>query len=88
MCDKYIEANIPEHLHLHVVYLHEGRLSKNKLKAIGQTKTKYVTLARLKDSDGHIVAQGKAACSSKDNPSRRVGRAVAIGRALQEYYAS
>jgi hypothetical protein len=84
---KFIEANVPEHLRVHVLYLHEGRCSRNQLKRIGGTKTNYVTIARLKDEAGNIVGEGKAACSQKDNPSRQVGRAVAIGRALQEYFA-
>jgi hypothetical protein len=84
---KYIESNIPSHLHLHVLYLHEGRCSNNQLKRIGGTKTRYVTIARLKDEQGNVVGEGKAACSTKDNPNRRTGRAVAVGRALQEYFA-
>jgi hypothetical protein len=87
MQTKFIEGNVPDHLRVHVVYLHEGRTSRNQLKKIGQTNTRYVTLARLKDQDDNVVGEGIAACSQGDNPSRKVGRAVAVGRALQEYYA-
>jgi hypothetical protein len=78
---------VPDHLRVHVVYLYEGRTSRNQLKKIGQTNTRYVTIAKLKDQDDNIVGEGLAACSQGDNPSRKVGRAVAVGRALQEYYA-
>ena len=84
---KFVESNVPEHLRVCVTYLFEGRVSKTQLKKIGQTRTTYVTLARLKDPDGTVVAEGQSACSSKDCPSRKVGRAVAVGRALAEYYA-
>jgi len=84
---KFVESNVPEHLRVCVTYLYEGRVSKSQLKKIGQTKTSYVTLARLKDPDGNVVSEGQSACSSKDCPSRRIGRAVAVGRALAEYYS-
>jgi len=84
---KFIEANIPENLHLKVHHLHRGKISKSQLKRIGQHNTEYVTLARLYDRDTNLVGEGKATCSNRDNPSRSVGRAVAVGRALQEYYA-
>jgi len=83
---KFVESNVPEHLRVHVVYLFEGRTSKNQLKKIGGTNTKYVTICRLRDPDGQVVAEGRAACSTKDTPNRRTGRAVAVGRALAEYY--
>jgi len=83
---KYVESNVPSQLKACVVHLHEGRLSKNQLKKIGQTNTRYVTICKLRDKQGNVVAEGKASCSTVDNPSRKIGRAVAIGRALAEYY--
>lgn len=79
---KLTEANVPEYLTVRVVYLFEGRTSKNQLKKIGKTNTNYVTLARLVDDDGNVVAEGRAACSQEDNPSRKIGRHIAVGRAL------
>ncbi len=85
---KMIESAIPEHLRVQVVHLFEGRVSNNQLKKLGKTNTKYVTLAKLRDKKtDDIVGEGIASCSTKDNPSRRVGRAVAIGRALREYHS-
>lgn len=85
---KKTEANVPEHLRVHVVYLFEGRLSKSQLKKVGRTRTNYVTVAKLFTREGdRLVGEGIAACSTNDNPSRRVGRAVAVGRALASYQA-
>jgi len=81
---KRLEANLPKHLRVHVVHLHEGNVSRNQLKKIGHTNARYVTIARLLDDDT-VVAEGLSACSQKDNPSRKIGRAVAIGRALASY---
>lgn len=81
------EANLPAHLRAHVVYLHPFKCSKNKLKKAGRTKTEYVTIAKLLNDDDDVVAEGRAACSREDKPNRRVGRAIAIGRAMKEYYS-
>ena len=86
---KLVETAVPGNLKLQVLYLHEGRCSGNQLKKVGRTNTKYVTLARLYDKNvepPQLVAEGLAACSAKDNPNRKIGRAVAVGRALARYY--
>ncbi len=85
---KLTEANVPDHIRVHVVYLFDGRLSKNQLKKIGKTRTEYVTIAKLFTREtGRLVGEGLAACSHTDNPSRKVGRAIAVGRALASYHA-
>lgn len=40
------------------------------------------TVARVLDGDGAEVAVGEALCLDTDNYDRRVGRAIALGRAL------
>lgn len=85
---KYIEANVPEELAVRVVYLFPSRpgVSKNKLKKLGRTNTSYVTLCRLLDKDTkEVLAEGRAACSAEDKPNRKIGRAIAVGRALANY---
>lgn len=83
---KYLESNLPDNIRAHVVYLHEGNKSKNQLKKIARADSRYVTLAKLIDTDtDQVVGTGMAACSRHDNPSRRVGRAIAIGRAFVDY---
>ncbi len=83
---KLTESNVPEYLRVVVVYLHQGNTSNAALKRVGRTKARYVTIARLFDGN-NTVGRGVAACSQRDRPSRQVGRAVAIGRALADYGA-
>jgi hypothetical protein len=85
MC-KYVEDRLPSNIRVRVVHLHPGNTSVNQLKKHGKTNTKYVTIARLYDDNSewdYPIATGVAACSSKDNPSRQVGRQVAVGRAMR-----
>lgn len=82
------ESNIPEGLFLRVVHLHPGNTSGNQLKKYGKTNAKYVTIAKLYNNDNEDqqwqdpIAIGVAACSHRDNPSRQLGRQIAVGRAL------
>ncbi len=72
---RYVESNIPSHLYAQVRYV-RGDTKKNK----------WTSLCWLKDkSTNAVVAQGEARCSRNDNPSRKVGRAICIGRALKSY---
>ncbi len=83
---KYTEEKIPSGLHLKVVHLHQGNASRNQLKHIGKTNAKYVTLAKLVDEENRVVAKGRASCSQVDAPRRDIGRAIAVGRALKNYF--
>ncbi len=68
---KYVESNIPEGLRAEVRYLKEPR---------------WVTSCHLVENvTGKVMASGMAVCSAKDQPVRKIGRAMAIGRALKEY---
>ena len=69
MRSKYKESNIPDHLRLQVHY-HKG--------------IKWVTTAKLyvRDTD-ELVAFAVAKCSPRDNHNRKIGRAIAVGRALK-----
>ena len=71
---RFTEAQIPDHLHLQVQYIKDQR---------------WFTSAKLIEDteDGPvIVASGCSTCSYKDNPVRKIGRAIAVGRALKSYY--
>lgn len=83
---KYVEENVPSHLKVKVVHLHEGCVSRNQLKRIGRTNTKYVTICKLVNDKDEVVSVGISACSPKESPTRQVGRAVAVGRALAMYF--
>ncbi len=68
---KYIEANIPDGLRVEVRYL-KGPV--------------WVTSCFLVDEDtGKVMAHATAICSPKDQPIRKIGRAMAIGRALKQW---
>lgn len=88
---KFTENFIPPGYRAQVTYLYEGRrdrkgepLSKSKLKRIGKHPTKYVTIASLFDPSNVLLGQGKAVCSTNDSPCRRIGRQIAIGRAMAQ----
>ncbi len=73
---KYVESNIPEGIRAEVRYI-KGALS-------GQSP--WVTHCYLiENATGKIMGSGEAVCSTKDQPVRKIGRAMAIGRALKEY---
>ena len=82
MCEtKYTEQNIPENLRLQVVHLHAGNSSRK-----ARHGYPYVTLAKLISRDTErVVSSAKAICSRIENPSRKIGRAIAIGRALKAF---
>ena len=83
---KYNEKNIPEGMFIKVIHLHTGNTSKNQMKKLGKTNAKFITIARLyMNGIMFSVGEGIAACSKKDSPSRRIGRSIAIGRALKGY---
>lgn len=80
--ERFIEAVVPAHLKLVVCHLHE-----NNSDAHDRRGCKYATIAKLfGKEDGDLIAVGEAYCSDRDVPNRRVGRMVAVGRALKEYY--
>lgn len=75
---RYIEANIPQHLSLRVHHCKEPVCDEFHYNG--------VTIARLYDKRTRKqVSEGVAYCNlDKDAPSRKIGRAIAIGRALKE----
>lgn len=83
-CPKanFTEKEVPKNMRVIVKHLHEGNSTKDERKG-----HKYVTIARLFDKEtGEFISESFAYCSKRDVPSRKVGRMVAIGRALKEYY--
>lgn len=69
---KYTEKTMPPHLRLKVKHYHDPR---------GQ----WCTAVWLYEGETR-VASGLSICNPKDNPSRKVGRAIAVGRALKHYH--
>lgn len=72
--------NVPKNMYLSITHLHQGNSSRNKRKG-----HPYVTIAKLFERNSNeLVAVGKAYCSRKDNPSRMLGREIAVGRACKK----
>jgi hypothetical protein len=71
-------------LKLRVIHLHEG----NSHPRIGpNASVRYVTVAFVYPEGGNRpIAEGYAMCSCKDNPSRKIGRAIAVGRCFKDYW--
>ena len=78
---KYVETNVPKNIQVRVHYLQQGKVE-------GMPKNvKRVTIASLVDTtSGERVAEATAFCNNNDNDSRKIGRAIAVGRALKSYY--
>ncbi len=71
MCRGLTEAHIPEDLYAQVRYLNKD--------------TNRRTECRLKRRTDNVeLAYGVAVCGDNDNPNRKVGRAIAVGRALKD----
>ena len=71
---RYVESNVPEGVRLQVIH-----------RPPRKRKDRYQTYAMLRDSETDaLLAIGKSQCSREDAPSRKVGRAVAVGRALKQ----
>lgn len=79
---NFTEDNIPEKFKLRVHHLHCGNSTHSD--RLGH---EYVTIAQLFDREtGELITEGKSFCSKRDVPNKKVGRMVAVGRALKEYY--
>ena len=77
---KYTESNVPKNLQVRVHYL-------TQTKVIGMPMNiKRITIASLVDRvTGNKLAEATSFCDNKDNDSRKIGRAIAIGRVLKQY---
>jgi len=74
MCRPYKETNLPAGTYVHVRYFKELR------------KSPWLTIAQLRsDVNDEVLSQGSSTCSQRDNPVRKIGRAIAVGRALKAY---
>lgn len=77
---KYTESNVPKNTQIRVHYLTPERVTGMP------TNVKRITIASLIDKvTGQKLAEATSFCDKKDNDSRKIGRAIAVGRALKEY---
>lgn len=94
---KYVEKNIPKlfgedwknFYRLRVVHLHSGNCSRSKrngkeMKTIATFEKPSHKIGERQEHfrDWQVVARGSAACSKRDCANRKVGRQVAVGRAM------
>jgi len=78
MC-KFVESNIPSNVKVHVVHLHSGNSSRKQ-----RNGHMYKTICELHDrKTQNLLGVGKACCSKSDVPTRKLGRAIAVGRAMR-----
>ena len=74
------ENNLPKHVKVVLKHFHKGNSSRSARKG-----HPYMTLCQLYDRSTHLlIGHGESHCSNKDLPNRRIGRHVAIGRAMKE----
>jgi hypothetical protein len=82
MCKHtFVEGNIPKEHRVIVHHFHSGNSSKKF-----RHGRDYMTTAILLDKEGKRIGSGRAHCSGGDAPTRAIGRAVAIGRAMKQAY--
>ncbi len=79
---------VPDGHKVKIIHVHD----KNGLREMALSNPKkpprYVTYAMLLDNEGMMVDIAIAACSPRDTPSRKLGRAIAHNRLLTYYYDS
>lgn len=78
---RYVESNIPEDVTLRVHYRTSCRA---RTPGERELLPRWLTVAQIIDKEGHLLAEGISRCGPKDNPSRKIGRAIAVGRALKQ----
>lgn len=90
---RYTENNIPDDLKVHIRHLHKGNSTdEERTRTYDYSDSEvifmvhpYITQARLLKKD-EVVSRAEAACGQFDSPNRKIGRQIAIGRALKQYH--
>lgn len=77
---RYTEKNCPENVVIRVWH--------NRCEERGEGEPRWITrcsLFYLEDKTfAHPICSGFSYCHHKDQPNRKIGRAIAVGRALKE----
>lgn len=84
---KNVESEVPNSMRVCVVHLHPGNSTESDRSTSDDNGWeyyhKYMTIAKLRDKKSNeVVSEGVSYCSGVDNPCRKIGRAVAVGRAV------
>ena len=73
---------VPQGTYVQVVHLHPGNSSRSRRKG-----SKYMTIAKLIDAESKsLLLTSTAKCSSRDDARRHIGREVAVGRVLADWW--
>lgn len=79
---RYVEGNIPEGIRVHVRYTTRFRSPDNS-----QHLPKWYTSCELVcEQTGEVVSFASSNCNEEDQPVKKIGRAVAVGRAFKKYW--
>ena len=79
---RYVESNIPEGIQVRVRYTTRLRSPDNS-----RHLPKWHTQCQLVDVEtGEVLAYASSNCNEEDQPVRKIGRAVAVGRAFKKYW--
>lgn len=71
---KFTEKHVPEGVTAKFSHL------RNEDRTIFET-----ICCLIEDSSGIILARGRSRVSPRDNPSKKIGRAISVGRAMKLY---
>lgn len=79
---RFVESNIPDGIQVRVHYVTRFR---HPLQA--EALPKWRTTCELVDREtGKVVGYHQTDCSEADMPVRKIGRAIAVGRAFKAWY--
>jgi len=78
---KFTEGNLPLRVRVSVQYIQPSHV-------VGMPKDmKRMTIATLIDrSTNELLAKAVSVCNNRDNDNRKIGRAIAVGRAYKVWF--
>ena len=80
---RFVESSIPNHIEVRVHYVTRYRCGP----FASDNLPKWQTSCTLIDRDTRqVVAYHQAHCDEFDQPVRKIGRAIAVGRAFKSYW--
>lgn len=90
--NKYVEKNIHPSIRLRVVHMKDPVYDPDA--NVWRFHYNGITKAELYDREsGRLLAEGLASCKYDEHndkfvdvPNKKIGRAIAVGRALKDYY--
>jgi hypothetical protein len=78
---KYVASAVPEGCRVKVFHLTPKNSSRRQRKG-----NQWVTIATVVNGEDQVLAKGIAQCKRGDTPNRKIGRDIAVGKAIKAYY--